>query len=101
MSALPTLDSEAIGRLCRVHGVSRLVVFGSAVSGGWDPTTSDLDFLVEFDASAPSLFDAYFNLKEDLERLLGSPVDLVMARAMENPFFADSVAESSRIVYAA
>lgn len=101
MSAVPTLESQAIAKLCRAHGVSRLVIFGSAVRGDWDPATSDLDFLVEFHPSTPSLFDAYFNLKDGLEQLLGSPVDLVMARAMENPYFADSVAENSRVIYAA
>ena len=101
MSAVPTLESEAIAKLCRAHGVSRLVIFGSAVRGDWDPATSDLDFLVELHPSTPSLFDAYFNLKDGLEQLLGSPVDLVMARAMENPYFADSVAENYRVMYAA
>ncbi len=101
MSAVPTLNGKAIGALCRAHGVSRLVIFGSAVRGDWDAATSDLDFLVEFCPSTPSLFDAYFNLKDGLEQLLGSPVDLAMACALENPFFAQSVAESSRVMYAA
>ncbi len=69
MSAVPTLESEAIGKLCRTHGVSRLVIFGSAVRGDWDPATSDLDFLVEFHPLTPSRFDAYFNLKDGLGSL--------------------------------
>lgn len=73
MSAVPTLESEAIAKLCRAHGVSRLVIFGSAVRGDWDPATSDLDFLVEFHPSTPSLFDAYFNLKDEPSSFLGLP----------------------------
>ncbi len=65
--------------------MSRVVIFGSAVSSDWDPEASDLDFLVEFQPANPSLFDAYFNLKDGLKALIGSPVALVMARAMENP----------------
>ena len=46
-------------------------------------------------------FDAYFGLKEDLEALFGRPVDLVSTAALENPYFAESVASTSRELYAA
>lgn len=101
MTDTPTLDREAIADLCRRHGVRRLSLFGSAASGGWRPGSSDVDFLVEFLADSTSLFDSYFDLKDDLESLLGSPVDLVMPRALENPYFADSVGATSQVVYAA
>ena len=48
-----------------------------------------------------SRFDAYFSLKEDLEALTVRPVDLVSTSAMENPYFAKSVASTSRELYAA
>lgn len=88
--------------LCRRFGVRRLVVFGSAVSGGFDPVRSDVDFLVELEPPAGmGRFDAYFGLKEELEALLGRPVDLVDPSALENPYFA-SVVESTRFeLYAA
>jgi predicted nucleotidyltransferase len=41
---------EAVAVLCRRFGVRRLELFGSAVKGTFDPGTSDLDFLVEFEA---------------------------------------------------
>lgn len=43
-------DREALESFCLRHGIRRLSVFGSAVSGGLGPT-SDLDLLVEFDPS--------------------------------------------------
>ena len=48
--------------LCRRFGVHRLEVFGSAADGQFDPTRSDIDFLVEFNAQHTSLFHAYFVL---------------------------------------
>jgi len=96
-----TLDREAIGGLCRAHGVRRLVVFGSALGEKFDETHSDVDFLVEFPDDITSRFDAYFGLKEGLEVLLGRPVDLVMPGALDNPYFAASVRRNSEEVYAA
>ena len=46
-------------------------------------------------------FGAYFGLKEDLEGLLGRPVDLVMANAVRNPHLAASAANGAEEVYAA
>ncbi len=94
------LDREAIAELCRRHGVTRLAVFGSAVSGDFDAERSDVDFLVEF-AGAENGFTAYFALKEDLETLLSRPVDLVMPGALENPYFAASVRATAEDLYAA
>jgi hypothetical protein len=52
------------------------------------PGQSDMDFLVEFDPLPPGGYaDAYFGLLESLEALCGSPVDLVVASAIRNPFF--------------
>lgn len=94
-------DREAVAALCRRHGVARLSLFGSALTAGFDPATSDIDFLVEFAEGGDALFDAYFGLKDDLERLLGRPVDLVMPKALENPYFAASVNRHRQDIYAA
>lgn len=101
MTIAIALDREAIARTCRAHGVSLLSIFGSATSSGFDAVRSDVDFLVEFAPGARDPFDAYFGLKEDLEHLLGRPVDLVMANAVRNPHFAASAANGAEEVYAA
>ena len=95
------IDRDAIEALCRKYAVRRLLLFGSAATDRFDEATSDIDFLVEFDDAPVSRFDAYFGLKEDLEALFGRPVDLVSTSAMENPYFAKSVASTSRELYAA
>ncbi len=85
MNSALVLDREAIARACRTHRVQRLSLFGSATSDRFDPAHSDVDVLVEFVPGTPDQFDIYFGLKEDLERLLGRGVDLVMADAVRNP----------------
>jgi predicted nucleotidyltransferase len=92
---------EEVAALCRRIGARRLDVFGSAIRDDFDPATSDLDFLVEFDDLSPRAYaDAYFNLKESLERLFGRPVDLVIEGSVENPYFRERINAERRPVYA-
>ncbi len=98
MLDLPIDDVE---RLCREFGVSRLAVFGSALTDDFDPERSDLDVLVEFAAEVDDLVDAFFGLREALAELFSRPVDLVMSSAIKNPYVARSIAETRRDLYAA
>src|SRR3954467_7822166 len=69
----------AVESLCRKHGVKRLELFGSAARG--DLTATDLDFFVEFvDYGSSTIADQWFGLQEDLQKLLGKPVDLISLR---------------------
>jgi predicted nucleotidyltransferase len=73
----------------------------SATTERFDPDRSDVDFLVDFAPQTKDLFDAYFGLKGDLEALVGRQVDLVMARAVTNPYFTESALTSPEELYAA
>ncbi len=78
--------------LCRRFGVRRLELFGSAAQGRSPSQPGDLDFLVEFEQpTGPGCADRYFGLLEALEALFGRPVDLVVASAVRNPYFRESV----------
>jgi len=102
-SMIPLLEQhrEQIAGLCRKYGVSRLELFGSAARGDFDPAQSDIDFFFEFDSDPSRLADRFFGLSEDLERLLGRPVDLVSSRDVRNPYFLQ-VANRYRVtLYAA
>jgi len=101
---LKSLDAKRaeIAALCRRFHVRRLEVFGSAASGGFDPARSDVDFLVEFDGDPRALSLAtYFGLKEALEALLGRPVDLVEANAVDNPYLRASIERARQPLFAA
>ncbi len=93
---------EELAELCRRYRVRTLELFGSAADGTFDPTRSDLDFLVEFlPEAAGRIFDGYFDLKEALEQLFGHEVDLVMPRAIRNPYFLKAVNQQRQVLYAA
>jgi len=89
-----------IDELCRRLQVSRLDVFGSAVDESFGPE-SDIDVLVQFARDGEGLFNRYFDLKEGLERILGRSVDIVVERAVVNPYFKASIDRSRKNVYAA
>jgi predicted nucleotidyltransferase len=89
-----------IERLCRQFGVQQLEVFGSAAGGAFDPSRSDVDLIVDFGpGEQPDLFNRYFGLKEALEQVLGRNVDLLMADAMVNPHFIESVNRTRQSVF--
>ena len=92
---------DRIAALCKRHHVRRLDLFGSTAMGS-DTEGSDYDFLVEFESLPPGGYaDAYFGLLEDLQVLLGSPVELVVERAIRNPYFLQAVAAQREELYAA
>ncbi|MCB9932253.1 MAG: nucleotidyltransferase domain-containing protein [Planctomycetes bacterium] len=92
----------SLSTLCRQFGVRRLDLFGSATRGDFDPATSDLDFLVEFDYSNPmGGFNQYFGLKQELESLFGLKVDLVCENAVSNRRLRRAMEKSRKHLYAA
>lgn len=96
------LAQETVDDLCRLHHVRRLALFGSAVSGNFDPATSDFDFTVEFEPMPPAEHaQHYFALLEGLSDRLRRPVDLVEWDAVRNPYFRQQVAEQRVELYAA
>lgn len=91
---------EQIAELCRRYGVKRLELFGSAARGhDFDPAKSDIDFLVEFDPEKAATLAEYFDLKQELSRLLGHPVDLVAPAALDNPYLRASVNKARDLIY--
>jgi predicted nucleotidyltransferase len=90
-------ERPQITSLCRRANVVSLDLFGSATSRKFQPKRSDLDFLVTFgEFPHGGIFDAYMDLAEGLEKLLGRPVDLVTERSIHNPYFRKAV-EASRV----
>jgi hypothetical protein len=94
---------EAIKELCVRFKVRRLELFGSAAAGKeFDTKESDLDFLVDFEPLKPGEYaDAYFGLLEALEDLFNRHIDLVMPRAIKNPYFLESINKNRKVLYAA
>jgi predicted nucleotidyltransferase len=87
-----------IEELCRGLGVRQLAVFGSALGDTFDPASSDVDILVDFDT--PADFE-HFALKEGLEAIFGRTVDLVTSTSIRKPYFREQVARFQETRYAA
>jgi predicted nucleotidyltransferase len=91
-----------IASLCQKYGVKRLELFGSAARDDFDSATSDIDFFYEFDsAHSCGLADRFFELQQELERLLGLKVDLVSAADVTNPYFLQVANRHRLTLYAA
>lgn len=101
MHPLVQQHHSAIADLCRRYHVRRLEVFGSAARGDdFDPEKSDVDFLVEFDAPPLEGFaQAYFDLQEALQELVGRKVDLVSRWAIRNPYFLADAKKTRELLY--
>ncbi len=99
----PIIESrkEQLIELCRKHHVKRLDVFGSVAVGDFT-SSSDIDFVVEFDdAVAARRFDNFFELLEALKNLFGRYVDLVEPGGLRNPYFAKRLEQTRRVIYVA
>jgi uncharacterized protein len=101
MSPLIEDNLEEIGRLCRLHGVRKLELFGSILREDFDPERSDVDMLVEFEPEAANSFANFLQLKEALEDLFARRVDLVELRAIRNRRLRHYIEQSKSPVYAA
>jgi hypothetical protein len=94
---------EDIQAICEKYQVHQLYVFGSIVTNAFDPATSDIDFLVEFQSglSPLQMGENLLEMQFELEALLNKKVDLVRIRPFANKYFAASVENTKQLLYAA
>jgi hypothetical protein len=93
---------EEIAELCRRHHVRRLSVFGSATRDDFDPATSDVDLLVEFDTDSIDRYARnFFSLEESMVSLFDRKVDLITEGVIKNPYRLRSIEEDKDELYAA
>ncbi len=100
MNSVISERMEDLARLCEERRVARLDVFGSAVTGDFNPETSDLDFLVTFrDPADDGELHKRFDLAHALEDLFGRKVDVIPERSITNPYFRANVEDTREPVY--
>jgi len=88
-----------IERICSRLPVRRLGLFGSVLTEGFSPD-SDVDVLVVFDGGENiDVFDKYFELKEQLEKIFNRQVDLVVDKEFKNPVLRESIASTRKVIY--
>ncbi len=91
---------ETISRLCKNYGIARFEIFGSALGEDFG-AESDIDCLIDFTEDGGNYFERYFDFKDELEKLFGRKIDLVVEKAIRNPYFKQNVNETKQLIYAA
>jgi predicted nucleotidyltransferase len=94
MNHFPPELRDAVRNLARSHGARSIRLFGSHARGQAQ-SGSDVDFLVEMEDHT-SLLDQ-IALKQDLESLLGCPVDVVTQQALHPGIRAHVLKEATRL----
>ncbi len=95
------LESLVIQQFCRKWKIRELSVFGSILREDFRPD-SDIDFLVDYEADAEwDLFDS-LRMQDELETLLGRPVDILDRFALDyeaNRYIQETVLSDAKTVY--
>ena len=92
-------SKQRIAEICRQYKIRELSLFGSQVRG--DSTAkSDFDFLVDFEPEAEIDYFKYFEIQEELEKVVNKKVDLVPKDGLK-PLIKKSVLSEAEIIYAA
>jgi uncharacterized protein len=100
MLAFLEQQRDKLNLLCQNFGVRHLDVFGSAVTGDFDDSLSDLDFIVSFADRSPGTYaDKFLNLAEALEGLFGRKVDLLTEDSIRNPYFRETIEQTRQRLY--
>ena len=100
MQQFITENRDAIIELCRTHHVLRLSVFGSAVRDDFNPETSDVDMLVDFEPPGTFRYAKnFFALQKALAALIGRDVDLVITQSVENPILRNRIEQQKKLLY--
>ena len=98
-SALERQHKDELTTLCRKYGIQQLGVFGSAATGDFVPSESDIDFILEFQVSDPGIADRLLDFPEAAEALLGTSVDILIESAISNPYLRHTIGQSREAIY--
>jgi len=88
---------EELIKMLKRKRVSFAALFGSRAKGLSGPT-SDYDFLVEFDPAAKSTLYDIVEVKDDLQQILRSPVDVITVGGL-NHRLKDEILNSMQVLY--
>lgn len=89
-----------IHRLCSMHKVKSLYVFGSLLTSKFNKK-SDIDFIVDFDSvvNLNKYADNYYDFKYSLQNILHRNIDLLEEKAIKNPYFLEAIKNQRKLVY--
>ena len=94
-----SIEPNVLADLCRRHHVRELALFGSVLRADFN-ADSDVDMLVTLEPGTRMGLIAFGRLREELEALVGRPVDLVPKDGL-NRHIRDAVLASAVVLHAA
>ena len=74
------------------------MLFGSATQPDASDAPRDLDVLVRLGGPLEGRATRYFELRRELERASGLPVDLVEEEAVTNPYLRDEIERTGVVI---
>ncbi len=106
MNKLILDNIEPIKSVCKKHFVKSLYVYGSAANNTMDES-SDIDFLYEIDIDNFKGWDSgeydyvknLADIKEELQKILGTNIGLVKNKYFRNKYFNASIQQSKALIY--
>jgi len=93
---------EKIAKLCKKWGIKEFSFFGSFLTDKFNEN-SDVDVLVSFNENTSYGFFELFDIKKDIEGILGKEVDLLTKRGVlqsKNYIRSKSILGNCKLVYA-
>lgn len=93
--------ADAIADACKRHGAVRASLVGSATQPDTSVVPADLDVLVRFAPEPEGYAERYFGLLEELERIMGMPVEIIDDGALANPYLREEFSATEVVVYEA
>ena len=94
------VDNKNIEPIAKRWKIKELAIFGSALRDEFS-SVSDIDLLVQFEDDAHySLFDLV-DLKDELEKTFGYPIDLVEKAGLTNPYKKSEILQTAKTIYEA
>ncbi len=94
------VNQKHVAAFCRKNQIRRLWFFGSVLRDDFRPD-SDVDVLVDFEPDASIGLSEFLDAQEEVQALVGRPVDLVERRALRNPFRRHEILRTAEVLFAA
>jgi predicted nucleotidyltransferase len=94
------LSEAAAAELRRKWNIRELALFGSVLREDFR-TDSDVDVLVSFVPGSEWNLADLVSFQDELQALLGRPVDLVEREGLHNPFRRETILSSREVIFEA
>jgi len=82
------------------QAISKLYIFGSALTSRFDNETSDIDVLVETTDMLPEeKGEKLIAMWDNLENLFNRKIDLLTENSLQNPFLKKEIEQTRKLIY--